>query len=319
MTAYDSQVAYGVESTPGTRQAPTRRVEHVSFTPVFDAQIITGKGMKAGARIARRHATGARMAGFQATHELSAASADVLLQQMTGSIVTTGTNPYAHTLTPGALVVSKALTVEASVPRDTGTVDIFSFLGCVLGSGSISCKVGTEFATINYTATAMQMENLNTRTASTATYPTAHDPYSWLDAVVTIGGTEVPLIGWEFGWNLGLKTDRHRIRSTTPQHSLAALESAYRQYTLKLDSDYFGPTEINRFLDGTEAAVVLTLGSSTSDRITITTNAYFAKPTGADVKGPGASTMSQSGVMHSLTSDAAALTILVENANATIS
>lgn len=318
MTVYDSQVAYGVESTPGTRQAPTRRVEHVSFTPVFDAAIITGKGMKAGSRTARRHETGARNPGFQASHELSAASADALIQQALGAVATTGTDPYSHAFTPGALVATKALTVEAAVPRDSGTADIYSFLGCQLVSGSLSAKVGTEYAMISYTAAAMAMEDPNTRTASSASYPSAHSPFSWLDAVVTVGGTEFPLTAWELSFTTGIKTGRHRMRSTTPQNPLVAAEDQFRTFGIKLDSDYFGPDEIERFLDGTEAAVVITLGASSSDRITITTNAYFVKPTGADVKGPGASSLSQSAVMHSLTSDAAAITITVENANSAI-
>jgi len=319
MGMFDSQIAYGLEATPGTRQAPTRRVEHVSFTPGFDAGVIVGKGMKAGTRVARRHATGARKPGFQAAHELSAASADVLFQQAMGAVATTGTNPYSHAFTLGDKVVSDALTVEAAVPRDSGSVDIFSFLGVHLLSGAVSCKVADEYAMINYTAGAMEMEDINTRTASAASYPSAHVPFSWLDAVVEVGGSEFPLTAWEWSFDLGLRTNRHVMRTSTPHNPQVALENAFRKYGIKLDSDYFGPTEIERFIDGTEAAVTITLGTTTSNRITITTNAYFVKPTGADVKGPGAVSLSQQAVMHSLTSDADAITITVENTNSSIS
>ena len=42
---FDSQIAYGLEATPGTRQAPSRRIEHVSFTPTPAPTVIKGKGM----------------------------------------------------------------------------------------------------------------------------------------------------------------------------------------------------------------------------------------------------------------------------------
>ena len=314
----DSQIAYGLETTPGTRQAPSRRVEHVSFTPNPDRQIIVGKGIQAGRRTARRHYLGADKNRFTAAHELSAASCDLLLRQIMGAVSTAGSNPYTHTLTCGPLVVTDALTVEAAIPNEAGTQDVYSFLGAQIMSGKISCKVG-ELAMIDYTAAAMSFDPINTRSVSTATYSSAHDPISWVEASLEIDSVEVPLTGFEFSFDLGLAVDRHRMQATNPANALTALESGFRKFGLKLDSDYLTDDHVNLFLDGTEAAVVLVIGTSASNRITITTNAYFEKPTGPAVSGPGLSTLSQSAVMHSLTSDDTALSIDVENANSTIS
>lgn len=314
----DSQIAYGLEATPGTRQAPSRRIEHVSFTPTPEPQIIKGKGMMAGRRTARRHYLGANKNRFTAAHELSAASCDLLLRQIMGAVSTTGTDPYSHELTAGPLVQTDALTVEAAVPNEAGTQDVYSFIGAQIMSGKIACKVG-ELAMIDYTAAAMEFEPINTRTVSSASYSSAHDPISWVEASLTIDATEVPLTGFEFAFDLGLAVDRHRMRAASPRNALVALESGFRAYGLKLDSDYLTDDHVNLFLDGTEAAVELVIGTAADNRITITTNAYFEKPSGPAVSGPGLATLSQSSVMHSLTSDDDAITITVENANSAIS
>lgn len=315
---FDSQIAYGLEATPGTRQAPSRRIEHVSFTPTPAPTVIKGKGMMAGRRIARRHYLGANKNRFTAAHELCAGTADLLLRQIMGAVSTSGSGPYDHELTCGPLVQTDALTVEAGVPNEGGTVDIYSFLGVQPMSGKIACKVD-ELAMIDYTAAAMEFEPINTRTASAAAYSSAHDPISWVEASLTIDATEVPLTAFEWSFDIGLQVDRHRMRASNPQNAQVALESGFRKYGLKLDSDYITDDHVNLFLDGTEAAVVLVLGTAADNRITITTNAYFDKPTGPAINGPALATLSQAAVMHSLTSDDAAITINVENANSTIS
>jgi hypothetical protein len=132
---------------------------------------------------------------------------------------------------------------------------------------------------------------------------------------LTIAGSGYDVRDCTFTIDNGLAVDRHFIRSTTPERPKEPLESTRREITGTLTSDFVDLTALNRFINGTEAALVLTFNAGASAQTTFTMNVRFD---GEDPDlGPE---LLEQGVPFkavSATSDAAALTVTIVNADAT--
>jgi hypothetical protein len=314
----DALVGYGLEATPGTRQAPTRSVEHVTFAARLGQDTIKRAGMRQSRRTGFGNKVGTRKIRLDVEHDLASTSADVLFRQFMGANVDAGANPYTHTMTMGALVEGDALTVQAGLPNEAGTVDCWEFTGVQPLSGSVSANItSTEPVRLRYNASAMAYDS--GQTLHTATYQAAHDPFTALEGVVTINAVEYPVTEFEWSFDLGLATDRHVMRAATPQNPRYAREAGRRMYGMKVKSDYFDRTAYDRYRNGTETAVSVVFGSTTSRRITFTANAWTMEPDGPDITGPEMLSLGLPFEFLSTTSDNAALTIVIENTNATVS
>lgn len=319
MTAagFDSQVGYAIESPSGTYTAPTRAIEHVKSTLKSTRPDIVSKGIKAGRRHQGRRMKGNEIVGGTVSHELSAVNTGLLLVQALGAVSTTGAGPYTHTITPGALVETRTLTVQVGTPSYDGTVNPFNFVGCQVKSGQISVKNG-EAAMLDFDWVGQHLQNTgdgdSVGTLVAATYDSNWAPFTSLNAVLSIAGSEYEFDDITFKFDNGLRTGNYTNRSTTPSKAKLSKEQGFRTWSATINSDLWNLTAMNRAFTGTEVAFSLVLDAGASNKLTIAGNmrSQVDSPT---VDG---TTLVKQGLtvdLLSTTSDAAGLTLTLVNSN----
>lgn len=306
MTAagFDSQVGYAIESPSGTFTAPTTALEHVKSTLKLEIDRIASKGIKAGRRHQGRWFPGGQRVKGAVTHELSPINTGKLLRTAMGAVSTSGSGPYTHVYTPGALTQTNTLTVQVGTPDIAGTINSLSFIGCHIVSMTITSKVG-EAVMIEVEFYGQHLDVSQSLTA--ASYSSTWAPFTSLHGVLTFAGSEYEFDDITLKWTNPLRVDRHVHRSTTPARPKTSLESGFREWTATINSDFHSLTALNRAIAGTEAAFSFAMTSG-ANSITIAGNVR------SDVDSPtveGAETLKSTLplVFLSTTSDAAAMTI----------
>lgn len=308
----DSQIGYATEGTAGTYAAPTFTLEHVKETLKLDMERIESAGIKAGRRGGSgRWAAGRQFVSGTISHELSAAAIHPLFTNHFGAINTTGAGPYAHAFTYGA-DVEDTLTIQVGRPDLSGTVQPFSYLGCHITKMKIASEVG-KYATIDLDVYG-QHETTSESLASTA-YPSTWSPFTFLHGVLTIAGSEYEFNKFSFESDNGLMTGRHTHRTTNAARPRVSKESGYREAKGSIDSEFISLTAYNRFVNGTEAALVMTMTNTANAIVKIEGNVRFDGNT-PNVDGPAMLKHSLPFVFLSTTDDATELTVTVTNTSA---
>lgn len=307
----ESQWGFSPEVTPGTRVAPATFLPYLSENVKHDIERIVSKGLRAGRRTQSVWRSGRQTVKGGVTFELAPQGAVKLFKWAMGGLSTTGSGPYAHELTPSTLD-DEAMTWQFNKPDESGTNRVFDIYGAACTDWSIGLKLG-EFAMCTMNMEGMQA--VYDQTLATASYPSGWNPFAYTSGSLTIAGSayepeEITITG-----NNGLQTARHRIKATTPQWPVRAREAAFRQYGGTLSGDFFDLTAYNRFVNGTEAALVLTLTDGASASLTITGNVRFDGET-PNVTGDAMLKQSLPFVFTSGTSDAAAITLTLVNSDA---
>lgn len=269
----DSQWGFSPETTPGTRVTPATFLPYLSegITHTIDRNV--SKGLRAGRRTQSVWRAGRQMARGPINFELAPQGFVKLGKWMFGAVSTSGSGPYTHTLTPGTLD-DEAMSMQLIKTTEAGTALMYDYYGCQCTDWTIGVKVG-ELVTCSVGIEAMKAAAIDTHSRESASYPSGWNPFSYLSGSVTIAGSayepeEISLKGTN-----GLAVGRHRIKASTPEWPVVSREAAFRQYTGTLNGDLFSATAYNRFISGTEAALVLTLSDGASASLTITTNVRF--------------------------------------------
>jgi hypothetical protein len=307
------QIVVADEVTYGTYVAGTRAIEFTDESLQFDRETIWSEGIRAGRRVQSRHAQGVQRVVGDITMELAPQGTGILFKHIFGGLVTTGAGPYTHTFTPGTLT-GKSMSVQVGRPFLSGTVQAFSILGAKITEAEIAANVN-EYATLT-----MSVYGNHEDTASglaVAAYPATLTPFVFTHGSLTVGGSAVDVRNFTLTMDNALIIDRHFIRATTPERSKEPLEGGYRQYTGSFEADFESLTAYNRYVGGTQAAMVLTFNAGASAMLVITMNVMFdgETPTISSPDDLVAQTMSYKAV--STTSDAAAITAVLTNADAT--
>jgi len=230
------------------------------------------------------------------------------LARRNGSVYFTGNT---HTMSPGDLS-GKSLTVQVGKPDIGGVVRSFSYLGCKITQAQVSAAVN-EYAMMNLSFYGNHLDTA--QTLGTASYPTGLTPFDFTKGTVTLAAAGFDVKEFDFTIDNGYAVDRHFLRTTTPERSKEPLESTRREITGSMVADFTDLTALNRFINGTEAALVLTFDAGASAKTVITLNVRFD---GDDVElGPELLEQPLSFKAISSTSDAAAITVAVTNADTT--
>ena len=262
------QLGFKSESTVGT--AVTVDQFHPGVTSAAIKQEITrikSNGIRAGRRVTSKWKAGAQRVSGSIEMELHNQPMATLLTHMFGSVSTSGVGPYTHTATPGDLT-GKSLTVQVGIPSNDGTVNVFDYAGVKVSGWEIAAAVD-EIATLNLDVLAMT-EATGGALAS-ASYAAGATPFVFTEGSLSIAGSEVATVKeMSLSASNGL-TDRFRIGSAT---SKQPLENGGREYTGQLTSEFESLTAYNRFVNGTEAALVMSFDNGT-DSLTITCNVVF--------------------------------------------
>lgn len=191
-TFQDCSVGIGVESTYKTGVTPTRWFEFLDEALGWNKNIVQGQGLRVGSRVARsaRRVVPTADGGGDITLELSSKGLGLFLQAMFGTGVSTlvsgSTQQQLFTLgdTPNSL------TVQKGIVQVGGTVDAYTFLGCMIESWELTIP-NAGIATLKLTLDA---GDLTTATAYTApSYPAAPvNLYHFANASIATGTLTAP-------------------------------------------------------------------------------------------------------------------------------
>lgn len=310
----NAQFGFVDEATYGTAVTPTKFLEFISESIKLEKERIESAGIKAGRRVLHRWNDGVQRVTGDVEIELAPQGTGTLLKHMFGGVTTSGAaDPYTHTFTPGPLN-GKSFTCQFGRPDVGGTVQPFTYTGCKIPEWELTFSVN-EYLKLK---TSIYGANETTGTAlATASYPATYSPFTFAHGSLTVAGTEIALIEGSLAASNALATDRHRIRATNPSHPKEPLENGRREFTGSLTADFESLTAYQRFVNGTEAALILTFSQSASRSLVITCNVRFDGETPA-VGGMELLEQSLPFKCTSATSDAAAITAELKNGDATV-
>jgi hypothetical protein len=257
-----AQFALVDETVYGTAVTVTRFYEFRGEGLKQDISRIESTALRSGQRVLRsdRWAAGKKSVGGDATFELANKSFGLLLKHMFGSVVTSqpasGTDPtvFDHTYTPGDLPVS--LTGQVGRPDVGGVVRPFTYTGLRITDWELSCAVD-EIATIKTTFVG-QAEDTAIALAA-ASYPANLSLLTFVNGTLTVAGSATNVKSVSLKGNTGL-ADRYFLGS---QLRSQPLENSLRKYDGKFDLEFENLTAYNRFVNGTEASVVLLFQGAT--------------------------------------------------------
>lgn len=299
----DGQIGWKTETTVGTAVTvdtflPIRSENIKQNIEYLDTQTISAR------KVLRKTKAGRKIIEGGFVTELPNTSIAALFKHMFGAVSTTGSGPYTHTYTPDDLT-GDSLTIQVGRPATDDTVHPFTYAGCKIASWTIAANVG-EIATLE--CSIIGMTETTATSLAVASYSSSWAPMVFTEASLTIAGSaansvrEVTLTG-----DNAIEA-RHRLGSAT---SKQPLEIGLRDYSGTVVTDFDALTDYNRFVNGTEAALVLTFNNGTQT-LTITMNVQFVGET-PELSGFDLVAQTLPFRCISSTSDAAAITAVLVN------
>lgn len=303
-----AQFGYKSEAVYGTGVVVDKFLPFVSEGIKQDIARMKSRGLRAG-RIANfQWKPGTRKIAGGVNLELPNVNVAPLLKHIFGAVTTTGAGPYTHTFTPGDLS-GLSFTSQIGRPDLAGTVNPFTYTGCKVAGAEFACSAG-EIASLNLDLSA-QAESTATGLA-VATYPASWAPFVFTEGTLTIAGSAVNVKSASVKVDNNMAADRFRLGS-------AAIKEQFRNgmanYTGTVAADFESLTAYNRFVNGTESALVLAFNNG-SQSLTITCNVEFDGDT-PTVGGPDLLDQPLPFTCTSATSDAAAIQAVLVNTDVT--
>ena len=268
----DHTLGFGEESTVGTAIAPSARIEVVNESLKLTVERIESKGLKAGRRFLSSNgwAAGKKSVEGDIEVEIPSNGFGTLLKHLLGTVATTtpagATTRRLHTITSGDLN-AKSLTFEVARTDVAGTSHKFTYNGCAIMDCEIACGVG-DYATAKLTIDGWN-ETVSAASATSASYPTG-TPLVFTGAAITIAGSSVPVTQFSCKIATGRKADRYFLGSSLKSQQV---ESDMRMVDGKIDVEWTGLTQYQRFVNGTTAAIVAKF--ETQDVIESTVKGYL--------------------------------------------
>lgn len=304
--AFAGQAGYVSETVPGTA------VTVAKFLPILSSNLgqkidrIPYRGHRAGRRVSHGWKPGKKDISGNVVMEFPTADVATLLRHMMGGAAAapTGAGPYTHSFTPADLQLAKSMTWQIGRPDQAGTVQPFTYAGCKVASWEIGASIGDA---VMLTLDLVGMSEVTGTALATASY-TGQAPFVFTEAAVTIAGSAANVTEFTLSGDNGLNTDRYRLGSASRAEPI---EASRRDYSGSVTIEFAALTDYNRFVNGTEAAMVLTCTSGT-DILTVTTNVRFDGDT-PELPDDGNLFLTAPFVCTSATSDAAAVTIGLVN------
>lgn len=300
-----AQFAYAKEGTANTRETPDHFVEFVQESVQLNLPRIESSGLRAGRRVSHGWTSGRQWVQGSVSHELVPESMGEMLELWFGGLVTAGSGPYTHTATPGDLATA---TFQFGRPDTGGTVRPFDYVGCMVNEWSVGFDAtGDNMATCQYEIVGR--EELSDQTLVSASYPSVTRLAS-VQASLTIAGSAYCVDSGEIFGRNNLEVIHKACATDAGKPTIR--ESGMREYGGNLTADFQDLTAYNRFVNGNEAALVITIEDSSSAKLVFTCNVRFDGET-PNVSGPDVVKQSLPFVCTSATSDAAAITAVLTN------
>ncbi len=305
----DAQIGWVTEVTPGTALTVSKFMPFRSETIRQDIEYMDTQ------TLAARHTIRATKRGIRGvaggfSTELPNTTLGTFLKHAFGSVITTGAGPYAHTFTPGSLTNS-SMTVQVGRPASTGTVHPFTYAGMKVSEWTVGATVG-ELATLE--GEFIGMTETTATTLATASYDSTWSPFSFTEASLTVAGSAASSARSVSITGKNAVEPRHRLNGSGT--SLNPLQVGLREYGGTVSTDFDSLTDYNRFVNGTEAALVVTFSNGVQSLV-FTMNVQFVGET-PTVGGFELLEQSLPYRCFSGTSDAAAITAVLTNSEVTV-
>lgn len=261
-----AQFGVGEEATWATAVTPTRFYEIRDLDVAYEIERVESEAIRASTRIARSDdwIAGTKKVSGSFGVDLMTKNMALLFKHAMGNVVTTGTGPYVHTLTPGTLT-GKGLTMQGGYPSTDGVVNAFTWNGGKISEWTLACSAG-ELATLDLNVLAK--EQTAATALATASYTSANALFSFTHGAITIGGATALIRECELKGNNGMDGERWFVGQDTTSEPL---EKELRVYDGTLTADFESMTALNRYINGTEAALVLTFTRG-ADIVKVTAN-----------------------------------------------
>lgn len=307
----DAQLGMAAETTYGTYAVPTRFYEFVSESLSFNVQRIDSKGIRRGRRTQHRWKAGTRSVTGDINMELVPQDMGLILSHVLGTPTTTGVDPYTHTFNGLTNIDDRSMTIQVGRPDEAGVVQPFSYLGCKFTSLKIACNAG-DFA--QATLGVYGREEVTAQALATAVYDAELEPFVFTEGSLTVAGSVIAVKSVDYNIDLALAVDRHRVDASGGRPK-KALINGLAGISGSFTADFENLTNYNRYVNGTEASLVLAFDAGADKKLTLTSNVRFDGET-PKVSGMDLLELSQPFVGTG-TTDAAVITATLVNSDAT--
>lgn len=272
MSGLLAQIGFGEETTYGTAFFVTRFVPLVEESMTQEIERLESEGIIAGARLIRSQqwAPGLKRITGDVGLEWYQQNSALLWKHMLGSITSSFTAGIGtHTATIGTLY-GKGLTMQIGKPTTTGSVIPFTYAGVKVQSWTIAVEAG-EIATLGLTLIA-KSETTSTALVTAAYSTDADKPFTYLHGAVSISGSSICVRSLEVSGENMLSDERICIGQDTIDEPV---ENDRREITGTATLEFTSTQQYQRYLDGTELPIVLTMSASTSASATLTMNCRY--------------------------------------------
>lgn len=258
------QVGLKAESTYGTAVVVDTFVPFISESIQRVEEHIESEAIRAGRYVltSDQWNGGNVMIEGDLALELSTKNQRPLLKQMFGT--ETGVGPYTYT--PGELA-GDSLTIQIGRPAVDGTVHPFTYAGCKFSSWEIACEAG-QIATL--TLSVMGKSETTAAALAAASYAASDLPFKFSGATLSIASVAVNTKQVTLSGDLALERRMFLGAQTTAE----PLSTGLYTFDGSLQAEFESLTAYNRFVNGTEAALVLSFTRGSASLV-ITCNVRF--------------------------------------------
>ena len=254
-TGLAAQLGVGVESSWGTRVAPSRFLEITSESLKLDIQRVESAGLRAGRRYTRGYHENRKGIAGAISGEVPTKGFGLIANHIMGAVATAtpsgGTLTRDHTATPGDQD-GKSFSIQVGRPDLGGTVRPFDYTGCKIVSAEFANSVD---GILTYTLTIDGQDEATDQSLATASYPTGLDQFFFAGAVLKLDDVETDVKDVNFSISNGLKTDRYYLRNSSLKKEQIE-DTAPREVTGTFNADFSDMTLYNNFVTGAEAELV---------------------------------------------------------------
>lgn len=188
-TPQDCSIGFAVESTYRTYTAPTRWLEFTNESLGFDKDVKQGKGMRVSSRVARsgRRVVPTAQGKGDVEFEVCSKGLGLLWQAAFGSATSTLVSGSTYQQLYNLGDTPNSLTVQKGIPQAGGTVDPYSYLGCMVDSFEIDSPNG-EIVTAKVSLDVGDLTTAQSYVAPSYTAGTVN-LFHWGQGTVSLGGT----------------------------------------------------------------------------------------------------------------------------------
>jgi hypothetical protein len=300
-----AQVMLAIETTKNTRIVPTAAIPFTSENITGGAAQTKSKALRAGRRMPHKFAAGTKLWTGPISMELQSETIGKLLRLMFGTVNTTGAGPYTHTYSAGDL---PSATVQIGRPEsDSDTVNAYDYIGSMCRTWSLEVNPANTFVNLQLDL-ACYDEDL-AQTLATPTYA-AGTPLLFSHGALTVAGSALCFDTLTLNGDNALRI-LHKVCAADAGRPTIS-EQGERTYGGTFTADYIGYTAYQRFVNGTEGALVLAFNAGASAQLTFTGNVRYTGTTPV-VTGPEVVKQPAPFEFMHATSDASALTVVLIN------